>query len=263
MPEYINLRGHQIYNYEWDNGNSENEALVLLHGGLSQTSHWDYAIVPDLEEDFHIYAYDRTGHGYTGDQAGSFHFEFQTNEAIAYLEDVVKEPAHLVGWSDGGNIALMVAIKRPDLVKSIVAIGANYHYSGVPHDLPFEPASDEDQAEYNLTSPDAPHTLNEKIEKMMGIWKAEPSLTTEDLAKIQCPVLVLVGDDDVVSHAHTVSMYEGLPLGQLSIIPGSSHGVPKEKPGLVSAVISHFLSDLSYPITKMPMRRTNPEITEN
>lgn len=157
----------------------------------------------------------------------------------------------------------MVAIKRPDLVKSIVAIGANYHYSGVPHDLPFEPASDEDQAEYNLTSPDAPHTLNEKIEKMMGIWKSEPSLTTEDLAKIQCPVLVLVGDDDVVSHAHTVSMYEGLPLGQLSIIPGSSHGVLKEKPGLVSAVISHFLSDLSYPITKMPMRRTNPEITEN
>ena len=79
MPEYVNLRGHQIYNYEWDSGNTDNEALLLLHGGLSQTSHWDYAIVPELEDDFHIYAYDRTGHGYTGDQAGSFHFEFQTN----------------------------------------------------------------------------------------------------------------------------------------------------------------------------------------
>ena len=260
MPEYISLRGHQIYNYEWDNGNPEHEAVVLLHGGLSQTSHWDYALVPEIEDDFHVFAYDRTGHGYTGDQVGSFHFEFQRDEAIAYLEDVVKEPAHLIGWSDGGNIALMVAIKRPDLVKSIVAIGANYHHSGVPHDMPFEEASAEDQAEYNLTSPDAPHTLNEKIKKMLGIWKEEPTLTTDDLAKIECPVLVLVGDDDVVAHSHTISMYESLPLGQLAVIPGASHGVPKEKPGLFGAVVSHFLSDLSYPVTKMPIRRTNPQI---
>jgi len=260
MPEYINLRGHEIYNYEWDNGASDCESVVLLHGGLSQTSHWDYAMVPALEDEFHVYGYDRTGHGYTGDQAGSFHFDFQAKEAIAYLEDVVKEPAHLVGWSDGGNIALMVAIARPDLVKSIVAIGANYHHSGVPHDLPFEPASAEEQAEYNLTSPDAPHTLNEKVQKMLGIWKKEPTLTTQDLERIQCPVLVLVGDDDVVSHAHTISMYESLPLGQLAIIPGTSHGAPKEKAALVSAVITQFLDDLSYPITKMPIRRTNPQI---
>ena len=128
MPEYINLRGHQIYSYEWEN---DGEAVVLLHGGLSKTSSWDYIMVPPLEDEFHVFAYDRTAHGFTGDQPGSLHFDFQTLEAIAYLEDVVKEPAHLIGWSDGGNIALKVAIARPDLVKSIVAIGANYHFSGV------------------------------------------------------------------------------------------------------------------------------------
>jgi pimeloyl-ACP methyl ester carboxylesterase len=257
MPEYIDLRGHQLYNYEWDN---DGEAVVLLHGGLSQTSHWDYTIVPQLEDDFHIFAYDRTGHGYTGDQPGSFHFDFQMKEAIAYLEDVVKEPAHLIGWSDGGIIALLVAIARPDLVKSIVAIGANFHPSGTSIDIPVELAGEEDQAEYNLTSPDAPHTLNEKIAKMVGIWKSEPSITKEDLQKIQCPVLVLVGDDDVISHSHSVELYESLPLGQLAVIPGTSHGVPKEKPGLFSAIVAHFLEDLSYPITKMPIRRKNPEV---
>ena len=254
MPEYINLRNHQIYNYEWDH---DGEAVVLLHGGLSKTSSWDYLMVPPLEDEFHVFAYDRTGHGFTGDQPGSLHFEFQCQEAIAYLEDVVKEPAHLIGYSDGGIIALMVAIKRPELVKSIVAIGANYHYSAPLKDFLEARVSEEDQAEYNLISPDAPHTLLEKTIRMNEIWKTEPDISLSAIASIQCPVLVMAGDDDVIAHDHTISLYEALPLGQLAIIPGTSHGLVKEKPALLIAVIMQFLEDLSYPITRDPIRRTN------
>ena len=254
MPEYIKLRNHQVYNYEWDH---EGEAVVLLHGGLSKTSSWDYLMVPPLEDEFHVFAYDRTGHGFTGDQPGSLHFEFQCQEAIAYLEDVVKEPAHLIGYSDGGIIALMVAIKRPELVKSIVAIGANYHYSAPLKDFLEARVSEEDQAEYNLISPDAPHTLLEKTIRMNEIWKTEPDISLSEIASIQCPVLVMAGDDDVIAHDHTISLYEALPLGQLAIIPGTSHGLVKEKPALLIAVIMQFLEDLSYPITRDPIRRTN------
>jgi len=254
MPEYINLRGHQIYNYEWDN---QGEAMVLLHGGLSKTASWDYLMVPALEDEFHVFAYDRTAHGFTGDQTGSLHFEFQAKEAIAYLEDVVKEPAHLIGYSDGGIIALMVAIARPELVKSIVAIGANFHYSAPLSDFAEAKVSEEDQVEYNLISPDAPHTLLEKTIRMNHIWKTEPDIALSDIATIQCPVLVLAGDDDVIKHEHTIALYEALPLGQLAIIPGTSHGVVKEKPALMLAVITQFLEDLSYPDTRQPIRRTN------
>ena len=254
MPEYINLRNNQVYNYEWDH---EGEAVVLLHGGLSKTSAWDYLMVPPLEDEFHVFAYDRTGHGFTGDQPGSLHFEFQCQEAIAYLEDVVKEPAHLIGYSDGGIIALMVAIKRPELVKSIVAFGANYHYSAPLSDFDEANVSEEDQAEYNLISPDAPHTLLEKIKRMNEIWKNEPDISLSEIASIQCPVLVMAGDDDVIAHDHTISLYEALPLGQLAIIPGTSHSLIKEKPALAIAIMMQFLEDLSYPITRSPVRRTN------
>ena len=132
MSEYIELRGHRIRSYEWPH---DGEAVLLLHGGLSQTSHWDTQILPAIEDSFHVFAYDRTGHGFTGVQPGSFHFEFQKNEAIAYLEDVVKKPAHVIGYSDGANIALMVAIERPDLVTSIVSIAGNFDHSGI-HPLP-------------------------------------------------------------------------------------------------------------------------------
>ena len=256
MPEYINLRNHQVYNYEWDN---DGEAVVLLHGGLSKTSSWDYIMVPPLDNDFHVYAYDRTAHGFTGDQPGSLHFEFQTQEAIEYLEDVVREPVHLIGYSDGGIIALMVAIKRPELVKSIVAIGANYHYSAALSAFEEAFVSEEDQAEYNLISPDAPHTLLEKKIRMNQIWKTEPDIPLSDIATIQCPVLVMAGDDDVIKHDHTISLYEALPFGQLAIIPGTSHGLIKEKPTLAIAVIMQFLQDLSYPTTRQPIRRVNSQ----
>jgi pimeloyl-ACP methyl ester carboxylesterase len=254
MPEYLNLRGHNIYNYEWDN---QGEAVVLLHGGLSKTSSWDYLVVPALEDEFHVFGYDRTAHGFTGDQLGSLHFEFQAKEAIAYLEDVVKEPAHLIGYSDGGIIALMVAMKRPELVKSIVAIGANYHYDAPLSDFLNPSVSLEDQAEYNLISPDAPHTLLEKTIRMNQIWKTEPDISLKDIATIECPVLIMAGDDDVIKHEHTISLYEALPLGQLAILPGTSHGLVKEKPELMMVLISQFLEDLSYPITRQPIRRTS------
>ncbi len=254
MPEYLKVDGHDLYCYEWEN---EGEAVVLLHGGLSKTSSWDYIMVPPLEEDFHVYAYDRTAHGFTGDQIGSLHFEFQTREAIAYLEDVVKEPTHLIGWSDGANIALMVAIARPDLVKSIVAIGGNFHYSAVMKPFGDVVISPEDQAEYNLISPDAPHTLLEKALRMNAIWSSEPTLSLAEISTIQCPVLVMAGDDDVIDHHHTIDLYEAIPLGQLAIIPGTSHSLMKEKPDLVNAVLVQFLEDLSYPITRDTVRRTN------
>jgi pimeloyl-ACP methyl ester carboxylesterase len=250
---YIDLRGHQVYSYEWDNNG---EALVLLHGGLSQTSHFDFTVLPAVEKTHHVFGYDRTAHGFTGDREGSMHFDFQYEEAVAYLEDVVKEPAHIIGFSDGAIIALMVAMRRPDLVKSVVSFGGNFHYSGT---LPLPEwdgfISPEDREEHAATSPDAPETLDGKIAKMFAIWKSEPNFTVADIEQIKCPVLVLVGDDDVISHKHSVLMYESIPQGRLAVIPGTSHQANKEKPEIFQMFIREFLSNLEYPQTKMPMRR--------
>lgn len=252
MGIYIKLRGHEIWNLEWPNNG---EAVVLLHGGLSATEDWDKYVLPAVENSFHVFAYDRTGQGRTADQIGSLHFSFQTREAIAYLEDVVKEPAHLIGWSDGGIIALMVAIERPDLVKSIVAIGANYHFEHGGDAIPQWEISDEDRQEHAMRSPDAPEALDSKVARMWAIWNTEPTLSEKDLGKIQCPTLVLASDDESFSFAHITSMYEAIPLGQLAIIPGTSHYVIKEKPEITQAIIKDFLTNLFPPVTRQPVRR--------
>jgi pimeloyl-ACP methyl ester carboxylesterase len=157
---------------------------------------------------------------------------------------------------------MSIAIARPELVKSLVLIGANYHPSGALIHLPFVEPSEEDKAEYAATSPDAPHTQNEKIKKMLKIWESEPDIPLSDLAKIQCPTLVVAGDDDVISHEHTLDMYRAVELSQLAIIPGTSHIAPKEKPALFSAIVHQFLTDLTYPVTKMPIRRVSNQPEE-
>ena len=157
---------------------------------------------------------------------------------------------------------MSIAIARPELVKSLGLVGANYHYSGTLIHLPFVEPSEEDKAEYATTSPDAPHTQAEKIKKMLRIWDTEPDIALSDLAKIQCPTLIIAGDDDVISHEHTLDMYRAIELSQLAIMPGTSHIAPKEKPGLFSALVQQFLTDLNYPITKMPIRRVSNQPEE-
>ena len=242
---YINLRGHQVWSNEFaDNG----EPLLSLHGGLSASHRWDFTILPAVEDDHHIYSYDRSAHGRTGIRPGYYHFDFQTDEAIAYIEDVIKEPTHMIGHSDGAIIALMVAIKRPDLVKSIVSIGANYHWdAGFPEDT-FDGEiliSEEDAAEYADISPDHPDTQIGIIKKAMDVWRCEPNLTKSDLAKIACPVLVMAGEVEPFSNHHTVDLYESLADADLAIVPGATHSVTKDKPELALAIIKDFYAGLS------------------
>ena len=159
---YIQLRGQKIWHSQKF---GFGEPVLLLHGGLSRTESFDKYVLPALRGR-KVFAYDRAGHGKSPDAKGSFHFDFQTAEAISYLEDVVNCPAHIIGYSDGGIIALLIAIKRPDLVRSMVLIGANYHHDMSDFKIPFAPPSDEDKAKYAQISPDPVHTLEEKIKKM-------------------------------------------------------------------------------------------------
>lgn len=255
--KYLNIAGRPLWSFEWD---ANGEPLLLLHGGLSDTDSYADVMVEPLQNDFHLFAYDRTGHGRSADADGSFFFDFQCEEAIAFIEEVIGQPVHLVGYSDGANIAFMVAIARPDLVKSVVAIAGNLTPAGLVELPQFNPSdiSDEGRAEYAATSPDALETLELKIAKMVEIWATEPKIELSEIAQIQVPVLILAGDDDVVKHSHSIEIYEKLKFGQLAIIPGTSHGLVKEKPVIVTQIIKNFLEDLTYPITRQPIRRTNP-----
>ena len=249
--------GHNLFTYEYSR---KGEATLLLHGGLSSTESWDWSILPALKHR-RVFAYDRSAHGRTASREGYYHFDFQTDEAIAFIEEVINEPVHLIGWSDGGIIALMVALKRPDLVRSIISIGTNFHYDAVSHfdEDPVIELTEEDRSRWQERSPEPAHMQEVIIRKAYSVWRKEPNMTTAQLNSISCPVLVLCGDDEPFSNHHSVDLFEALPNAQMAIVPGSSHAVVKEKPETVQSIIRTFNKGLTknngFPFTKMPRLR--------
>ena len=245
----------------WYDDAGDGDPLVLLHGGIATNDTWGPQLA-ELPMQFHVYAPERRGHGHTPDVEGPLHYAAMAADTIGFLETVVKEPAYLVGWSDGGIIGLLVAIERPDLVKKLVAIGANFNIEGVTDELRASflatpPDSDEMamlRQLYAATSPDGPEHWPVVFGKHMEMARYEPDISLSDLGRVSGPTLVVSGDDDIVELEHTLQMFRAIPNSELAVVPGTSHCLTMEKPELADKIIIEFLTKEPVP-EMMPIRR--------
>jgi pimeloyl-ACP methyl ester carboxylesterase len=185
-------------------------------------------------------------------------------DTIGFLDAVVGSPAHLVGWSDGGIVGLLVAIARPDLVRKLVAISANFDTSGVVPDAMEGGTSmtaDSDslavfRTPYEAASPDGPGHWPVVFGKFQEMISTQPNITVEQLGRISAPTLVLAGDDDMITLEHTSALFRAIPNSELAVVPGTSHGLIMEKPDLVNRLVLDFLEKDPVP-TFMPLRRSS------
>ena len=238
--------------------------VVLLHGGMSGSASLLTSIGTSMAKRFRVAAFDRRGHGRTKDTDEPFSYDAMATETVAFIEYLDRR-VHLVGHSDGGNIALLVAMRRPDLLRRVVAIGANYHHEGLMPMAPFDSESEafsEWAQRFGENSPDGPEHARAVEEKTRIMTFSQPTLTPKDLATIPVPVLVMAGDDDVATLSHTCSMYEAIPQGQLSIVPGTSHMLLKERTKESVRIIDHFLVSKLPPVTFAPLRRPSTAIDD-
>jgi len=177
-------------------------ALLLLHGGLESSESWA-AQTPVFAEHHRVVLIDRRGHGRTPDVDGPITYELMRDDTIACIEALDIVGAHLVGWSDGGIVALMVAIERPDLVGRIVAIGANASADAYTPETrvalgPGSPLLDLMQADYEKTTPDGVGHWPVVRDKIEHLWWEAPLEFTDQLDRITTPTLVMAGDDDCI-----------------------------------------------------------------
>ena len=252
---YIDINGHPTW---FTAGEPNGPTVLLLHGGLSNSDVMVDAIGPQLSQTMRVAAFDRRGHGRTADTSEPFHYDSMVDETIAVLEHLGGR-AHVVGWSDGGIIGLLLALRRPDLVDRLVMIGANYHFAGF---RPMAGGDDDDNpffasmlASYAERSPDGAEHFADVAAKSFHMFATEPTLTLADLADVQAPVLVMVGDDDLIELSHTCDMYEAIPHAQLAVVPAASHALPLEHPDTTARLIIDFLEAPLPPQTMMPSRR--------
>jgi pimeloyl-ACP methyl ester carboxylesterase len=111
------------------------------------------------------------------------------------------------------------------------------------------------RAMYEAASPDGPDHWPVVVGKLLDMFRREPNISTDDLARVRAPTLVMVGDDDIMSLEHTIALYRSVPGAELAVVPGTSHALLMEKPAIANGIILDFL-DLEPVPTMLPVRRT-------
>jgi pimeloyl-ACP methyl ester carboxylesterase len=227
------------------------DPYVLLHGGMCTVETFG-GLVPPLAEHFRVYTPERRAHGRTPDVGGPITYQLMAEDTVAFLEALELGPVHLGGWSDGAVVALLVAMWRPDLVRTLVFVGSHVNLSGVPPQLlvgldhmtaadlpPFL------RELYAAVSPHEPERFDDVFARLKEDWKVAPEVALEELGAVSVPTLVVAADDDMVTVEHLAAVHRAIPEAQLAIIPGATHAVPMEKPDLLARLILDFLDFLA------------------
>jgi pimeloyl-ACP methyl ester carboxylesterase len=244
----------------WYTAHGSGRPLVYLHGGFGDGRELEPA-VPAYAAHFRVFAPDRRGHGRTPDVPGPFTFEAMAADTIGFLESVVGGPAYLVGYSDGATTALHVALRRPDLVRSLVLMSGQFHHTGLlpgmfgsPETAAADMVGSPIEQSYAEVSPDGAAHFPVVAAKIVEMALTCPTLEVDQLREITARTLVLCADDDVVRMEHTLQLYRALPNAELAVVPGTSHLHVEEKPELVTRLVLGFLTE--DPVaTIVPVRR--------
>lgn len=228
--------------------------VVLLHGAAMVVEGWE-AHLADLSTGFTVCAPERRGVGRTPDGNGPWSYRGMAEDTAAFMDALGIREASVVGLSDGGNIALILAFMRPDLVTRLAVSGANSRPEGLgefgsevesmtPATL-LEAAPPQVQdwlAIHRRVSPDGGAGLLASFEKMKRMW-LDYEIPAAQLASIEAPTLVIAGDQDLIPLSHTAEIWSAIPGSQLCIVPGATHFWMQELPAVANAILRRFLTD--------------------
>ena len=227
----------------WYGEHGQGDPCVLLHpGGAGVDSRALDPTVQGLARAFRCYTPEQRAHGRTPDTDGPASYDLMAADTIAFIEQVIGQPVHLMGCSDGAVVALMAARRRPDLVRRLVFAAGVFHHDGWEQGVLDGDPPEFLRRAYGELSPDGIGHYDVVVAKLAAMHAREPALSTADLGQVAVRTLIMVADDDEVPLEHAAAMYRSMPDAELAVVPGTSHGLLVEKPGLCNLLITEFLS---------------------
>jgi pimeloyl-ACP methyl ester carboxylesterase len=234
--KYYDVRGIKIYTEVYGQG----EPLLLIHGNGGSIRDFS-GIIPFFSKNFKVIAVDSRSQGKTIDRGDSLSFEMMADDFAALLDKMHIDSAFVIGWSDGGINALILAMRHPGKVIKLVSTGANM----TPDSSAIQPADWlYDQARYEKDKNNSRLTEMEKNDwKLFMLDWLQPNVPLTDLKAIRCPSLVICGDHDVITIAHTLGIYTHIPRAYLWVVPNSGHGTFIEHRNEFDALVFKFLKE--------------------
>ncbi len=213
---FLKIRGIDIYYESYGKG----KPMLLIHGNGGSIGSMA-GQVPYFSKNYHVIAADSRSQGKSADPSDSLSYEMMADDMNALLESLHLDSAYVIGWSDGGIIGLLLAIRHPEKVKRMAITGANIRPdTSALSNAEFQGMIQQvKQLKQQKQSPDIKNQI-----KLTQLMIDQPDISHKALYSIKCPILVIGGDHDVIKPSHTLEIYQSVSKGLLWILPGSGHG---------------------------------------
>lgn len=218
---YQTVRGVRLYYETYGAG----PPLLLIHGNGGSIQDFKQTI-PYFAKHYRVIAVDSRAHGQSVDRGDSLSFEMMADDFAALLTSLRLDSAYVLGWSDGGINAVVLALRHPKKVKRLAATGANFS----PDSLALTPALWKQQQRGYQENKGKTRT----DPKQKNDWKVftldvfQPNIPLPRLRQVAAPAFIIAGDRDLITLEHTVAIYRHLRRAWLWIVPDSGHATLQE-----------------------------------
>ena len=204
----------------------EGRPIILIHGNAEDHNLFETEIGQLTEAGYQVYAPDSRGHG-ANEPLSEYHFHDMAEDMYRFIRAMGLEKPALYGHSDGGIIALMLEIMHPGTLGIMAISGTNLTPEGIV------PSFLEEYTEIYRKNPDP----------LIKLMLTEPHINPEDLRNIRIPVLVTVGEDDLILKEETDCIVSNLPYAELIVVPGADHGSYIVRSEIMGNMLIRFLRE--------------------
>lgn len=209
--------------------------LILLHGN-SESGEVFVHQIEYFSKHYRVIAVDTRGHGKSPRGAAPFTIRQFADDLNDFMIEMKIDKAHLLGFSDGGNIGLVFAMKYPEKVDKLIVSGANLDTSGIK--FVYQSVI---ELSYKFVRLMAKKSESAKRNfEFLGLMVNDPNIKIEDLRKIKAPTLVMAGTKDMVKEKHSQLIKNTIPNASLVIIEGT-HFIPVKKHEVFNKEVKEFL----------------------
>ena len=233
--KFYNIRGIKIYCEIYGSG----KPLLMIHGNGGSIESFENNI-PYFAKRYKVIVADSRSQGKSKDLNDSLSFEMMADDEAALLDVLHIDSAYVLGWSDGGINALLLAIRHPGKVIKLASTGANLW----PDSTAIIPSLwKEEKVFYDSSKNKSFANDREKNDwKLFLLDWFQPHISLNDLGSIKCPSLIIGGDYDLIKVEHTVLIYQNIPHAYLWIVPNSGHGTLIEHKDDFNKIVDDFFS---------------------
>jgi pimeloyl-ACP methyl ester carboxylesterase len=236
VGRYYDVRGIKMYTEEYGSG----KPLLLIHGNGGNMGAFGNTI-PYFAQKYKVIAVDSRAHGRTTDNRDSLSFEMMADDFDALLTAMHIDSAYVLGWSDGGINALVLAMRHPDKVIKLASTGANL----VPDSTGLIPSYWKDErkefANWQKRMPLKTDKDKNTYKVFMLDW-VQPNIPFSALKAIKCPSLIIGGDRDLIPVRHTVDIAQAINKSYLWIVPNSGHATLIEHRDEFNKTVDEFFT---------------------